>query len=329
MIRWGVLGARSRNHRHRLRPAIDLAGHRIVAEGSSRGEDLSAYDEVLADASVEAVYVPLPNSLHVEWVTKALEAGKHVLCEKPLAMSGADAEALFAAARAACRHLSEAYVWPHHPRAQRMLELVAVGELGRIQSHHATFSFVAEAGDHRLDRRGGGALFDVGIYCLGPSLLMTGRDPGPVAATATRNEADVDVAMSGWVELEPGAAATFAVSLDGPARRHQELVGADGAVVVENYMPGPDRPGTIVILRRDGGRDEVGHAGANAYERMVTAFAAEVAGETEPRWTATDSIRLAHLLDRLHNASRAASRSAPRPRARRAAKVGSSEPKDH
>jgi D-xylose 1-dehydrogenase (NADP+, D-xylono-1,5-lactone-forming) len=317
VIRWGVLGATSRIHRQRLRPAIALAGQRIVAEGSSRGEDLSAYDDVLSDANVEAVYIPLPNSLHVEWVTKALAAGKHVLCEKPLAMSGTDAETLYAAARSAGRHLSEAYVWPHHPRSQRLLELVATGEFGTLQSHHATFSFVVDAGDHRLDGRGGGALFDVGIYCLGPPLLMSGGDPGPVAATATRNDADVDVAMSGWIELTVGTVATFAVSFDAPARRHQELVGADALTVIESVLPGPERPDTLSILRRDGTRDHVDHPGANPYERMVTAFAAEVAGEAEPRWTATDSIRLAHLLDRLHAASRTPSRSAPRPRTRR------------
>jgi xylose dehydrogenase (NAD/NADP) len=318
VIRWGVLGGTSRIHRQRLRPAIDLAGQRIVAEGSSRGGDLSAYDEVLADPNVEAVYIPLPNSLHVEWVVKALKAGKHVLCEKPLAMTAEDAESLYATARSAGRQLSEAYVWPHHPRSQRLLELVAAGEFGALESHHATFTFTIETGDHRLDERGGGALFDVGIYCLAPPLLMTGRDPGPIAATALRNGAGADVAMAGWVELDTGAAATFAVSLDGPPRRHQEVVGSEAAVVVENYMPGPDRPGTLVLQRRDGSRDEVDHAGANAYERMVTAFAAEVAGEAEPRWTATDSVRLAHLIDRLHAASRTPSRSAPRPRARRA-----------
>ena len=316
-MRWGVLGATSRIHRLRLRPAFDLAGQRIVAEGSSRDGDLAAYGEVLADPNVEAVYIPLPNSLHVEWVTKALEAGKHVLCEKPLTMSAADTESLFAAAGAAGRHLSEAYVWPHHPRAQRLLELVAAGELGSLQSHHATFTFTIDPGDHRLDERGGGALFDIGIYCLAPPLLMAGRDPGPVAATALRNDAGADVTMTGWVELGAGAAATFAVSIDGPNRRHQEVVGTAAAVVVENYMPGPDRPGTLVLQRTDGSRDEVDHAGANAYERMVSAFAAEAAGEVEPRWTATDSIRLAHLIDRLHTASRTPSRSAPRPRARR------------
>jgi predicted dehydrogenase len=146
---------------------------------------------------------------------------------------------------------------------------------------------------------------------------MAGREPGPVAATAFRNDAGADVTMTGWVELDAGAAATFALSIDGPNRRHQEVVGTAAAVVVENYMPGPDRPGTLVLQRTDGSRDEVDHAGANAYERMVSAFAAEVAGAVEPRWTATDAIRLAHLIDRLHTASRTPSRSAPRPRARR------------
>jgi predicted dehydrogenase len=263
------------------------------------------------------VYIPLPNFMHVEWVAKALDAGKHVLCEKPLAMSGADAETLYTRARSAGRHLSEAYVWPHHPRSQRLLELVANGEFGTLQSHHATFSFVVDAGDHRLDERGGGALFDVGIYCLAPALLMTRQDPGPVAATATRNDAGADVSMTGWVEVDAGAVGTFAVSFDAPARRHQELVGSDALTVIESLLPGPERPDALTVLRRDGSRAQIDHAGANPYERMVTAFAAEVARDVEPRWTATDSIRLAHLIDRLHAASRTSSRSAPRPRSRR------------
>jgi D-xylose 1-dehydrogenase (NADP+, D-xylono-1,5-lactone-forming) len=303
---------------------MELAGQRIVAEGSSRGEDLSAYDDVLDDESVEAVYIPLPNSLHVEWVTKALQAGKHVLCEKPLAMSGADAEKLYATARSAGRHLSEAYVWPHHPRSQRLLALVATGAFGSLQSHHATFSFVVDDGDHRLDERGGGALFDVGIYCLGPALLMTGKDPGPVAATATRNGRGADVSMSGWVELVPGAVGTFAVSFDAPSRRHQELVGSDALTVIDSLLPGPERPDTLLIQRRDGSREQVDHAGANPYERMVTAFAAEIAGDAESRWSSSDSIRLARVCDRLHAASKSPSRSAPRPRSRRA--TAGSEP---
>jgi len=130
-LRWGVLGATSRIHRQRLRPAFGLAGQRIVAEASRRGDDLSAYGEVLADPAVDAVYIPLPNALHVERVARALEAGKHVLCEKPLTMTGPDTAALFTLAERAGRHLSEAFMWPHHPRAVRLGELV-VGNLNAV-----------------------------------------------------------------------------------------------------------------------------------------------------------------------------------------------------
>ena len=94
-LRWGVLGARSQNHRSRLRPAFGLAGARIVNEASRRGEDLSAYDDVLADPDVDAVYITLPNAMHAAWALKALTAGKHVLCEKPLTLSAADTVTLY------------------------------------------------------------------------------------------------------------------------------------------------------------------------------------------------------------------------------------------
>lgn len=303
-LRWGVLGARSRIHRQRLRPAFGLAGQRIVAEASRRGDDLTAYDEVVADPDVEAIYVPLPNALHVEWITKALQAGKHVLGEKPLTLDAAETSALYEVAAAAGRHLGEAYMWPHHPRAQALLQLIATGELGRLISHHGVFQYVLDrTDDHRLDERGGGALFDVGIYCLGPALLMSSTEVGAVAATATRNGAGVDTAMTGWAELAPGTAATFVVSCQSPPRRHQELVGTEGTIVIENHIPGPDRPGSLTIGRLDGSRDEVAFAGANAYERMITAFVAECRGEAEPVWPPEQSIRLATLLDRLHAAS--------------------------
>ena len=304
-LRWGVLGARSRIHRQRLRPAFGLAGERIVAEASRRGENTSSYDEVVTDPTVDAVYVPLPNSMHAPWVTKALEAGKHVLCEKPLTLDAADTAALYATATGCGRHLSEAYVWPHHPRAQALLGLVSAGELGAVFAHHGVFQYlVGRDDDHRLDARGGGALFDVGIYCLGPALLMNPpAGAGRLAATAVRNDAGVDVAMTGWVEFARGRSATFVVACDAPPRRNQEVVGPDGMVLIDAHVPGPDRPGTLTIHRRDGGRDEVPFAGANAYERMITAFVAESRGEVEPLWPAAASIRLANLLAALHRSS--------------------------
>ncbi len=304
-MRWGVLGASSRIHRQRLRPAFALAGQRIVAEASRRGDDLSAYEELLADDGVDAVYVPLPNALHVPWITRALECGKHVLCEKPLTMSGAETESVFAAAADAGRHLSEAYMWPHHPRSRRLVELVSAGDLGTLISHHAAFTFVLDRPtDHRFDERGGGALLDVGIYCLGPALFVGEvAEPGEVVARARRSETGVDVSMSGSVVLAGDATASFVVSYEAPARRQQVLTGTGGLVVIDNHVPGPERPGSFSVLRPDGSREEVGHAGANAYERMVTAFAAEAAGEVEPRWGPPAAVRLAHLIDALHAAS--------------------------
>jgi len=304
-LRWGVLGATSRNHRTRLRPAFGLAGARIVHEASRRGDDVSAYDAVLADPDVDAVYITLPNALHAAWVMKALTAGKHVLCEKPLTMSAADSVALYETARGVGRHLSEAFVWPHHPRAQRLRDLVAAGDLGPLHAHQATFTFALDrAGDHRLDARGGGALLDGGVYCLGPALCLDDVEPGEVAARATRNAAGVDVALDGWVAMGSWGA-SITVSLAAPGRRHQTVIGRDGLIDIDNHFPGPERPGTLTIVRQDGSRDEVDHAGANAYERMVSAFAAEAAGAVEARWTPLHSVRLATTVDALHAATTA------------------------
>ncbi len=299
-LRWGVLGARSRNHRSRLRPAFGLAGARIVHEASRRGDDVSAYDAVLADPDVDAVYITLPNALHAAWVMKALSAGKHVLCEKPLTMSAADTVALYETARGVGRHLSEAFMWPHHPRAQRLRELVTSGDLGPLLAHQATFTFALDRPtDHRLDARGGGALLDAGLYCLGPALCLQDVEPAEVAARAERNAAGVDVSMDGWVAMGSWGA-SFTVSLAAPARRHQTVIGREGMVDIENHFPGPERPGALTVVRPDGSRDEIEHPGANAYERMISAFEPAAAGDIEPRWTATNSIRLATLVDALH-----------------------------
>ncbi|MFV0306353.1 MAG: Gfo/Idh/MocA family protein [Desertimonas sp.] len=304
-LRWGVLGARSRIYRQRLRPAFDLAGQRIIAEGSRRDGEAS-YADVIGNPLVDAVYIPLPNDVHADWVIRALEVGKHVLCEKPLTLSAARTAELYEAARLHGRHLSEAFMWPHHPRAQRLVGLVAGGELGRLVAHHAVFQYdIGKADDHRLDERGGGVLFDVGIYCLGPALLMApAAHRGRAVATATRNEAGVDTATAGWVELGPGFAASFVTCGEAPARRYQEIVGTDGAIQIDNHVPGPERAGAITVTRRDGSRDQIDHGGANAYERMVSAFVAEVGEGQAPWWPASQSIRLAHLLDTLHQATR-------------------------
>ncbi len=303
MTRWGILGGSSRIFRSALKPAFERIGHTVVDAPSRNGDDFSSYAEMLARADIDAVYNPLPNHLHAEWSHRALDAGKHVLCEKPLTMSPADSAALFDHAESAGLTILEAYMWPHHPRARKLLELAASGDLGTLQSGRACFSYPMDmsAGDHRIDERGAGALFDIGIYCVAPFLLMTNRDPVAMAATAARNEHGADTVMSGWVDWGEGFASAFDVSFDAPTRRQMALIGSAGlADLPGDHAPGAIESSEIIVTRRDGTAETVTCDGGYAYAEMAAHFAAVAHGEDTPIFGRTESLRLAEILDQLH-----------------------------
>ncbi|MDO8363262.1 MAG: Gfo/Idh/MocA family oxidoreductase [Actinomycetota bacterium] len=305
-LRWGVLGGSSHIYRKSLLPAFEAAGHHIVAAPSRDGESLAPYEEMLQRSDIDAVYNPLPNHLHAEWTHRALDSGKHVLCEKPLTLSPADSASVFDHAEAAGLIVLEAYMWPHHPRARRLLGLVRSGDVGSPQHGTASFSWPMkmDSGDHRLDARGAGALFDVGIYCIAPFMLMARRNAHAVAANAVRNQAGVDISMSGWVDWGGGFGASFGVSFDAPAHRSLSLVCSEAVVTVPgSHAPGPLGPSEIIIERRDGAVERLACEGGEAYTEMVRHFAEVVAGEVAPVHGRTESLRLADVLQRLHAAS--------------------------
>jgi predicted dehydrogenase len=261
---------------------------------------------MLARDDIDAVYNPLPNHLHAEWTHRALDAGKHVLCEKPLTLSAADTEAVFEHAEDAGLTVLEAYMWPHHPRAQRLLALVRDGEIGWPQWGRAQFSWPMDmaAGDHRLDLRGAGALFDVGIYCIAPFMMMARRDASAVGANAVRNMVGVDTTMTGWVDWSGGFGSSFHVSFEAPASRQLGLVASEGVVTVPgSHAPGPLEPSTIVVERLDGSVEHIECAGGDAYQGLAEHFAAVVAGAAQPVFGRTESVRLASVLQQLHIAS--------------------------
>ena len=282
------------------------AGHEVVAEPSRDGDSLAPYEAMLARDDIDAVYNPLPNHLHAEWTHRALDAGKHVLCEKPLTLTVADTEAVFDHAEAAGLVVLEAYMWPHHPRARTLLELVRSGSLGWPQAGHCEFSWPMDmsAGDHRLDLRGAGALFDVGIYCIAPFMLMARRDPALVAANAVRNMVGVDTTMTGWVDWSGGFGSSFHVSFEAPSNRTMSLTTSEAIVTLPGWhAPGALEPSEIVLERRDGSVERIECAGANAYEGLVRHFADVVARTAEPVFGRTESVRLANVLQHLHQSS--------------------------
>jgi xylose dehydrogenase (NAD/NADP) len=308
MMRWGVLGGSSRIYQNALRPAFDEIGHAVVDAPSRRGDDFGPYDDMLARPDIDAVYNPLPNHLHAEWSHKALDAGKHVLCEKPLTLTPADSASLFDHAKSAGLTILEAYMWPHHPRARALLEMAADGSLGTLQSGRSSFSYPMDmsSGDHRIDTRGAGAAFDIGIYCIAPFLLIAGRDPAGMAATATRNDLGVDIVMAGWIDWGRGFSSSFDVSFDAPLRKQMALTGSLGlANIPDLHVPGPEEPNEIIVERRDGSVDTIKCEGANAYAGMVSHFEAVVAGKEEPIFGRAQSLRLAEILDELHQLTNA------------------------
>jgi predicted dehydrogenase len=305
-LRWGVIGASSRIYRGKLRPPMESRpAHAIVAEASrtSDGSD-GPYAELLRRTDVDAVYIPLPNDGHKRWILAALEAGKHVLCEKPLTMKPADTDEVYAAAGSAGRVLSEAYMWPHHPRSTVVLD-VARSELGELRFSRGTFGFTLDRpGDHRFDERGGGALFDVGIYCLGPAVMLAPREPVRVAGAAVRNEHGVDVSFSGWVDVGEGLTATAEASFQSTNRRSIDLVGTAGSLIVApDLAPGPLEASTFDVLHLDDTVTSYPAPGADSYGEMLDQFAAATNGEALV-WGERESRLLARWVDALLAAAR-------------------------
>jgi predicted dehydrogenase len=305
-LRWGVIGASSRIYRTRILPPLEASGRHVVVAEASRDADGSdrPYTELLRREDVEALYIPLPNDGHKRWILAALEAGKHVLCEKPLTMSAADTDEVYTAAESSGRALVEAYMWPHHPRNQMILE-VGRSRLGELRFSRGAFTFpLGRPNDHRFDHRGGGALFDVGIYCLGPALLLAPREPVRVSASAVRNEHGVDVSLSGFLDLGQGFAATCEVSFETVYGRSFVLTGTQGRITIPDWFaPGPEEPSTVDVLRLDESVEQIPVPGVNAYGAMLDQFADVVRHGATPVWGAAESRLLARWIDALHAAS--------------------------
>jgi predicted dehydrogenase len=293
--------------------ARQVAGVEIVAIGSrdrSRAEAQaqrlgvprvhSSYGALLEDSEVDAVYVALPNALHVPWSIRALEAGKHVLCEKPLSRHPHDVRRAFDAAADAGRVLAEAFMWRHHPQARRLRPLL--GEIGQLRLVRAAFSFrLDRPGDARLSAAlDGGALMDVGCYCVSAARLIAGE---PVAVTAQQVTGGdgVDTRLVATMRFAGDVLAGIDCGLDLAGRDELEVAGDHGVLFVDD--PWHSRTPGIELRRADGSVERVAVERADPYACELEDFAAAVAGEREPLLGREDALGQARTLAALYESA--------------------------
>ncbi|MGA3065461.1 MAG: Gfo/Idh/MocA family oxidoreductase [Tepidisphaeraceae bacterium] len=272
-LRWGILGtgniagqfcAGMKNARHGVLAAVGSRSessaralakrHRItVAHGS--------YEALIADGGIDAVYIALPNSLHCQWTIEALRAGKHVLCEKPLAMSAAEAERMFDESRKAGRVLMEAFMYRCHPATAAVLQAVGGGAIGRLHLVRTSFCFRTRRidGNVRFVRQlGGGALMDVGCYCINFARLIAGSEPQSISAAAQMHASGVDELVAATLAFPSGVISQFTCSLGVQADNTAYLCGDEG--FIEIPMPWKPRPRAKFIVaqgippKMDGGK---------------------------------------------------------------------------
>ncbi|HEY6510556.1 MAG TPA: Gfo/Idh/MocA family oxidoreductase [Burkholderiaceae bacterium] len=251
-----------------------------------------SYEALLADDRLDAVYIPLPNSLHAEWAVRAAQQGRHVLCEKPLAMNFAEARAMFDAARRHGVMLLEAYPWWFQPQTATLLGLLDGGAIGAVRLVQTTFGFTlrdpAGTNIRSLPAFGGGALLDAGSYCLSLIRLVMGRAPQRVLASARTGPTGVDIATDATLHFADGAVAQLSCAMDMALHRHATIVGSDGVLTTE-FLNHTSVPGTLhplgyqpsqLRLRRGSGNgpfEIVSSPTGSGFRFAAEAFAAVVA----------------------------------------------------
>lgn len=260
-----------------------------------------SYEALLEDPEVDAVYISLPNSMHAEWSIRALEAGKHVLCEKPFSRRPEDVERAFDAAESAGRLLTEAFMWRHNPQTARLVELVRSGAIGRLQLIRAAFSFpLRDSANVRLSAAlDGGSLMDVGCYCVSGARLLAG-EPERVYGEQVVGGEGVDVLFSGTLRFADGVLAEIDSGLYLPHRDELEAVGETGSLFLDD--PWHCRtPG--LQLRREDGYEEIIVETADSYRLELENLADAIRGEGELLLGREDALGQARTIEALYRSA--------------------------
>jgi predicted dehydrogenase len=325
-VKWGILGNATIARKCVIRAIqkshnglVHALGTRSPADAATTAAKngiknvYEAYEEVLEDPAIDAVYVPLPNHMHLPWTLKALSAGKHVLCEKPLACHVGEAREMAARAKATGLLLMEAFMYRFHPRSRHIKRMVDQGDIGDPCLVRSAFCYhmgndILQSGDNaRLKlEMGGGALLDVGCYSVSLARWLMGAEPIAVQAQAVYHLAGVDMHLVGTLRFAEGKLATLEASFISALQQTYTVVGSDGAIDLPHDAFIPWEKDAVYTLRKK--KDEVGEEhviqGADEYQLMVEHFADAILGRAELDHTPDDSVANMRALDGLSVAAK-------------------------
>ena len=312
-LRWGVLS--TARILEELRPGFadapdaelraiasrDRERARAYADGHGIEVAYGSYDELLGNSEIDCVYVPLPNSLHGEWVEAALRAGKHVLCEKPLTPTAAEAEALFDLAAENDLLLMEAFMYRHHPKTRALKDLLAGGEIGRPVVVRMRFHFQVE--DPSTDIRyrpemAGGALRDVGCYCVSLANHLADAAPVEIGAAARFAASGVDEVLAATMRYGSDLLAVFDCGMTSPLEVGVEVLAERGSAIVPMPWYAHLEPLSVQVRSASRARS-IETPGGNAYRLEIENFCAAVRGDRAPEIPRQETVRNLETIERI------------------------------
>jgi xylose dehydrogenase (NAD/NADP) len=315
MTRWGILST-ARIAQRIIEGARLSEDAQIVAVGSrdlTRAQAYASehgiprvhgsYEALLADPEVDAVYIPLPNSLHVPWSVRALEAGKHVLCEKPLSRDPAQVAEAFDAAERAGRVLMEAFMWRFHPQTEELVRLVRSGVVGELRVVRTAFGFGGIGGTENVRLQTaleGGALMDVGCYCVSALRLLCGEPTRVSGEQVLGGDGGIDIRFTGVMRFAGDVLGTFDCGMDVHRRHSIEVVGSDGTILLPSPWQTP--LGAEILVVRDE-TERITPETVDPYARELDEVGAAIADGRQPRLGREESLGQARAIEALYRAA--------------------------
>src|SRR6056297_355037 len=314
-IKWGILGTANISKKALIPGILSSENGELYAIAGRKKEKVDAfkslfqpqtvyysYEELLQDPHVDAVYIPLPNALHMEWVIKALENGKNVLCEKPIALDEFEAESMFHCAFNKKKILMEAFAYIHNPLIHKMKEIIDKGSLGTIKAMDMTFTFdlTPRENDIRWSKSlGGGAMYDLGCYTLHLSRHLAGKEPTDVKSFVKRTQYGVDESTTVMMNFDNECHATFHVGFTEPFNQYCQIHGSEGSLITP--LTFNEKGSLKYYIQRGKEQSEYSVDSDDNYMLEATHFANVVLGKEQPVISIKDSVMNASWIRKILN----------------------------